>query len=379
MTAQQLLANPPADADVVVSAPGRANLIGEYTDINDGFVLPVALDLRTVLAGRRIPDRLVLRSLDLPAEGVVEIDLRTGAGPGRGWGRYAQAVVAILREAGLEMHGFDGVVASDVPIGAGLSSSAALEVAIALALLDQPLEPLRLAQLCQRAENVGVGVQSGIMDQLSSAASRADCALFLDCRDLRTEHVPMPPDVVVLVVDCGVSRSLSSTAYNERRTQCAQAAADLGVHGLRDATAEALDARWSVMDDVVRRRARHVLTENKRVIAMADALRSNDIGDIGALMAASHASLASDFEVSIPELDLLVATAVATPGVLGSRLTGAGFGGCTVSLVNAAQAHDIRDDICTRYARESGLTPRAWVSPAAAGASVAVGSHRPAA
>ena len=368
--AQQLLSDPPADADVLVRAPGRANLIGEYTDVNEGWVLPVALELATVLAGRTGGSVLRLRSLDLPDEGTVEIDLATGSGPSQGWGRYATAVVEVLREQGRAVRGFDGVLASDVPIGAGLSSSAALEVAVALAVLDEPVDPLALAQLCQRAENVGVGVQSGLMDQLASTGSKAGTALLLDTRALTTDHVPMPEGLGVLVVDSAVSRDLSSSAYNERRAQCEQAAADLGVRSLRDATVEALEERWSSMDYVVRRRARHVITENARVLELADVLRSGDRAPLGALLAGSHESLRADFEVSTPELDQLVASALATPGVVASRMTGAGFGGCTVSLVELEGAEQVRDEVCRRYAEASGLQPRAWVSAAADGARV---------
>ncbi len=370
MTAQELLDAPPDGADVVVQAPGRANLIGEYTDVNEGWVLPLALELRTVLAGRSGGDRLVLTSHDLPEEGAVTIDLSTGAGPDSGWGRYATAVVAVLRSEGLALRGFDGVLASDVPIGAGLSSSAALEVAVALAVLDEQVDPLRLAQLCQRAENEGVGVQSGLMDQLASTGSHEGAALLLDCRSLDVEHVPLPAGLGVLVVDSAVSRDLSSSAYNDRRAECDRAAADLGVRSLRDATLEGLQERWSVMDDVVRRRARHVISENARVLELADALRRGDPAPLGALLAASHESLRADFEVSTPELDLLVATAVATPGVVGSRMTGAGFGGCTVSLVDLDVAEQVRDEVCRRYAEASGRTPRGWVSRATAGAGV---------
>jgi galactokinase len=369
-TAQRLLAAPPPDADVLVRAPGRANLIGEYTDVNEGWVLPVALELATVVAGRAGGSVLRLRSLDLPDEGTVEIDLATGGGPSSGWGRYATAVVEVLREQGRAVRGLDGVLASDVPIGAGLSSSAALEVAVALAVLDEPVDPLALAQLCQRAENVGVGVQSGLMDQLASTGSQAGTALLLDCRELTTDHVPLPEGLGVLVVDSAVSRDLSSSAYNERRAQCEQAAADLGVRSLRDATMEALEERWASMDDVVRRRARHVVTENARVRELADVLRAGDRGPLGGLLAASHESLVKDFEVSTAELDLLVASAVATPGVVGSRMTGAGFGGCTVSLVEVEGAEQVRDEVCRRYAEASGRQPRAWVSRAADGASV---------
>ena len=370
MTARAWLADPPADADVVTSAPGRANLIGEYTDICEGWVLPVALDLRTALLGRRIADRLVVRSLDRPEDGVVEVDLRSGAGPDRGWGRYATAVVGVLRDAGLRLHGFDGMLVSDVPIGAGLSSSAALEVAVALAVLAEPVEQLRLALLCQRAENEGVGVQSGIMDQLASAAAEDGSALLIDCRELSMQHVALPVGLAVLVIDSGVSRDLTSSAYNDRRAECAAAAKALGVDVLRDASSELLAARGAELPDVLLRRARHVVTENERVLATAQALRDNDVDVLRPLLEASHRSLAEDFEVSTPELDLLVSIAGETAGVRASRMTGAGFGGCTVSLVDAAAAEACRDEICARYEARSGRHPRAWVSGAAGGARV---------
>lgn len=356
--------------DVLVRAPGRANLIGEHTDADEGYVLPVALDLATVVSGRRAADRLVLRSLDLPADGVVEVDLRTGQGPTVGWGRYVTAVVGVLRDSGLALHGVDGVVASDVPLGAGLSSSAALEVAIALALLVEPIAPARLARLCQRAENAGVGVQSGIMDQFASAGAQAGSALFLDCRSLRTEQVPVPADLLVLVVDSAVSRSLTSSAYNERRQQCALAARGLGVRVLRDATLELLDDRWGSLDDVIRRRARHVVTENARVLTAVRALRDDDRATLRATFAASQDSLAHDFEVSVPELDLLVQLAGDTAGVVASRMTGAGFGGCTVSLVERNHAEAARDALVAAYVWATGLAARSWLCTPSAGASV---------
>lgn len=370
MTARRLLAEPPAGTTVLVSAPGRANLIGEYTDINEGYVLPVGLDLRTVLAGSRTSGRLVLRSLDLPGDGVVEMDLQDGSGPTTGWGRYATAVVAEIRRAGLAMHGFTGVLASDVPMAAGLSSSAALEVALALALLAEPVDPGALAQLCRRAENDGVGVQSGIMDQLCSVAAERGCALLLDCRDLSMLQVPLPPGLAVLVVDCDVRRELSTSAYNDRRAECARAAVQLGVDSLRDVTADELDDKASLLDDVTLRRARHVVTENARVVEVVDALHTGDLAALGHLFEQSHRSLADDFEVSIRELDLLAEVTRATPGVHASRLTGAGFGGCTVSLVDAATAGSVRDEVLARYAAASGRTSRGWVSRAADGARV---------
>jgi galactokinase len=353
------------DAEQAFRAPGRANLIGEHTDYNDGFVLPVALELATYVAGARREGVVSLRSLD--ERGEVEVDARTGEGAADGWGRYVAAVVRALLDEGAEVSGFDGVVASDVPIGAGLSSSAALEVAVASATAGSPLEPARLASVCRRAENVYVGTQSGIMDQLASAAGRAGHALLLDCRDVTIRPVPLPDGVAVLVVDSGVRRSLTDSSYNERAAECAAAAAAIGVSSLRDTSLERLEQARE-LDDVLARRARHVVTENARVLAAADALASGRVGELGPLFRASHESLARDYEVSTPELDALVAIAEQTDGVIAARLTGAGFGGCTVNLVRTDAAHEAGDAIVERYERETGCDSRFWVSGAADGA-----------
>jgi len=366
--ARRMLIDPPPGTDVLTSAPGRANLIGEYTDVNEGFVLPVALELRTVVAGRRGGRRLVVSSKELAGEPPVVVDVDTGDGPERGWGRYATAVVRTLRQAGLAMDGVEGLVSSDVPLGAGLSSSAALEVALALALLREAVDPLPLARLCQRAENEGVGVQSGLMDQFASTGARQGTALLLDCRDDAAEHVPIDPGLVVLVIDSGVPRELSASAYNDRRQECARAAHALGAPSLREVDVATLERVWDDLDDVARRRARHVVTENARVLATARALRTGDDDAVGAAMTASHDSLAGDFEVSTPELDLLVALTRQQPGVVGSRLTGAGFGGCSVSLVRRERAEPVLAAVLAAYAERSGHRPRGWISRPAGGA-----------
>ncbi|HEX2051999.1 MAG TPA: galactokinase [Actinomycetota bacterium] len=347
-------------------APGRANLIGEHTDYNDGLVLPVALDMATCVAGTPGGDVVRLRSLEEPGD--VVVDVATGRGPERGWGRYARAVVRALRDDGVAVRGFDGVVASDVPVGSGLSSSAALEVALAHALADDPLDPLRIATICRRAENVYVGVECGIMDQLASAAGVEGHALLIDCRTNEVEPVPLPPAVRVLLVDSGTARGLSDGEYNARRAQCERAAAALGVRSLRDATPAGLDARRGDMDEGDYRRARHVVTENERVRAAAAALRAGRLDALGDLFDAAHRSLAADFDVSLPELDALVEAAAGTPGVLGARLTGAGFGGCTVNLVDAAAAEDAAAAVLDAYEAATGRRTRAWLSGAATGA-----------
>jgi galactokinase len=334
-----------AGAEQAFRAPGRANLIGEHTDYNDGFVLPAALELATYVVGRPRDDGVVsLRSI----EGEIE--------------PYVAAVVNALRDDGIDVGGFEGVVASDIPIGAGLSSSAALEVALACTLAGSALEPTRLAAVCHRAENVYLGTESGIMDQLTSAAGRAGHALLIDCRDLSVQPIALTPDVSLLVVDSGVRRELAASAYNERVAECRAAAEVLGVPSLRDATA--LDG----LSGVLLRRARHVVTENERVLAAAEALGAGRLEELGPLFSASHTSLAVDFEVSTPELDALVAIAGETDGVIAARLTGAGFGGCTVNLVRARGADAVGRDVVARYARETGIQTRFWLSKPAAGA-----------
>jgi galactokinase len=354
------------DPELAFRAPGRANLIGEHTDYNDGFVLPVALELATYVAGRRRDGVVSLRSLDEP--GRVAIDVRTGEGNARGWGRYVAAVVRALLDDGVAVDGFDGVVASDVPIGAGLSSSAALELAVAHAVTAAPADPTRLALACHRAENVHVGTRCGVMDQLASAAGRAGYALLVDCRDVTVEPIPVPPETSVLIVDSGLRRELAQSAYNERVAECAAAADALGVTSLRDATRADLERPSRSLDPTLRRRARHVVDENARVLAAAEALRAGRLDDLGALFRASHESLARDYEVSTPELDLLVAIAGTTDGVLAARLTGAGFGGCTVNLVRTDAAEAAGRAIVERYRERTNRDARHWVSRPAAGA-----------
>ena len=358
----RLAAALPPEAELLARSPGRANLIGEHTDYNGGFVLPVALDMQTVIGGIR-QDVLRLRSLEEP--GTVEVDLADGSGPTTGWGRYVTAVVRVLLEDGLRLRGLDGVIASDVPVGTGLSSSAAIEVAVALAVLDEPIDAVRLARLCQRAENVHVGVRSGIMDQLASAASHAGHALFIDCRSLEIRDVPVPDALRVLVVDSGQKRELASGEYNRRRDECEEAARLLGVGSLRDVDDASL---VEGLPEPFRSRARHVVTENQRTLATVDALAADDRTALRRLFADSHRSLATDFAVSTPDLDTLVHVAMATEGVVASRMTGAGFGGCTVSLVGADAATAAAARVAESYAARTGRAPRWWVSRAAAGA-----------
>jgi galactokinase len=358
----------PADAQVVSQAPGRANLIGEHTDYNEGLVLPAALELRVVIGGRRAK-RIRLRSA---ARGTtVEVDPESGDGPARGWGRYVGAVVRSLRDAHVAVRGIDGVVASDVPLGTGLSSSAALEVAVALAIADEPIGAVELARICRHAENRYVGVQSGIMDPLVSAAGVAGAALLIDCRSLAIRPVALPGDLCLMVIDSGERRELRSAGYNDRRRECEEAARLLGVRSLRDVSPD--DVARAGLPEPIASRARHVVTENERVTATAAALEADDRGRIGELFAASHASLATDFAVSTPALDALVEIAAGTAGVVAARMTGGGFGGCTVNLVQADAAESALRDIANAYERRTGARARGWISRPSAGALSASG------
>jgi len=336
-------------------APGRVNLIGEHTDYNDGFVLPLAIDLECVVRARPRDDGAV-RAVSANAEGEVEAGLE-----GPDWGRYVSAVAAVLDERGRPAIGADLEIDSTVPVGAGLSSSAALEVAVALALCDVAsftLPPLELARSCREAEQRASGVPCGIMDQLASISGRAGCALLIDCRSLEVEPIPLPDGVAVVVVHSGLPRVVADSAYAERRAECERVAATLGLPALRDATLE------QVADEP---RARYVVSENARVLAAAEALRAGDVDALGPLLSTSHAGLRDDFEVSTPELDLLVAE-LERAGALGARLTGAGFGGCVVALASADDAPRVSSEAAGRYAAQTGLNPIAHLCRAVDGA-----------
>lgn len=302
-------------------APGRVNLIGDHTDHAGGLVLPMAVDLGTTVTGTPGGDAVVLRSSWAAETCTLPLDLGDPASMEPSWCRYVAGVIAELRPD----TGFTGEVDTTLPVGAGLSSSAALEVSAALALGFQG-SPSELARLAQRAEQRASGVPCGIMDQLSSASGVAGAVLLIDCHDLHTEVVHLPPDLEVVVVDSGQRRALAASAYGERRRACEEAAAMIGP--LRAATLADVAA---IPDAVLRRRARHVVTESARVAAAVEALRAGDAAALGGLMKDSHASLRDDFDVSTPALDELVQRLETIPGVHGARLTGAGFGGCVVA------------------------------------------------
>jgi galactokinase len=376
-----------ANPTLLVRAPGRVNLIGEHTDYNDGWVLPMAIDRDVSIALRARPDaRVLVHSLEFDQDAAFDLSAlartpsparvlaRPPGGAGPGWEAYVEGVGWALEQAGIGVTGWEGVLAGDVPLGAGLSSSAAVEMAVLeafVAVAGVSFTALDAARLCRRVENEWVGVSSGIMDPLSVAAGRRDHALLIDCRSLDVQPVPLPPEAAILVLDTGTRRGLVDSAYNERRRQCEAAARFFGVPALRDVDASMLAARGHDLDPVILRRARHVVTENRRTLEAAGALRAGDLRRFGRLMDASHASLRDDFEVTGEVLDAMVATARSLPGCLGARMTGAGFGGCAIALVAAAAAERFAGDVARRYRDATGVEARAYRCRAADGAGVA--------
>jgi galactokinase len=359
----------------VVHAPGRVNLIGEHTDYNDGYVLPAAIDLGITIAFVPTADRQAV--LTLASDGATDVVDLDDPGPRRKrWIDYVAGTAWAMTEAGLPTQGFRGLLASDLPAGAGLSSSAALELASAWALAggDPPApDPMTTARIAQRAENAYVGVQSGLMDQFAAACGVADHALLLDCRSLAYRTIALPPGTRLVICHSGMPRGLADSAYNERRAECDRAIATLhtldpAVGSLRDVTPELLAAGRDRLDDVARRRATHVVGENARVLATVQALAEGDLAAVGTAFAASHASLRDDYEVSSPALDALVDIATHVPDVVGARLTGAGFGGCTVNLVQDDAVEPLRAAVLAEYPGRTGLTPTVLEVRAADGA-----------
>jgi galactokinase len=358
-------------ARLLARAPGRVNLLGEHTDYNDGFVLPMAIDRSAFIALRPRSDRrVVLHSLDFDESN--EFDL-SSLEKGKGWAEYVKGTAWALQDAGLTLRGFDGVIAGDVPIGAGLSSSAALEVAAARAfqaVSDATWDPVASAKWAQRAENKWVGVNCGIMDQLISAAGQDGHALLIDCRDLSLRAVPLPPKTVVVILDTATRRGLQDSAYNERRSQCEKAAKLLGKKSLRDVSKAELTRRWDSLPEVTRRRAHHVVTENARVLSAVKATEKKDAATFGKRMYESHRSLQKDYEVSSEALDAMVVAARKAPGVFGARMTGAGFGGCAVALVDEKKAARFVAATEKAYRAETNLEPAIYVCRPSPGAEV---------
>ena len=356
---------------IVSSAPGRVNLIGEHTDYNDGFVFPMALPFSTVIAAASAPEESVVR-LSSEGFGTVEFDPMNPLDGPADWSIHLRGVHALLAAEGVRVGPWRGSIASDIPLGASLSSSAALEVAcigavLRLAHVDSGWSRERRAQLGQRVENEVVGLPSGIMDQLISATARAGHASLIDCRTFEAAHHPVPTDCVVVVMDTATRRELVESEYAARRADCEGAARAIGVDALRDASTTQVAA---LADDRLRRRARHVVTENQRTLAAADAMAADDSGRLGELMAASHASLRDDYEVSGPQLDAIVDTALDAPGCLGARMTGGGFAGCAVALVEASRAAEFERAVSSRYTAATGREPVLWPVTPGPGAQV---------
>ncbi len=356
-------------------APGRVNLIGEHTDYNDGFVLPAALDLATYVAIAPRRDSLIrVHSVNLDAD--LSFDLAAPQRPSHDWTDYIRGVAVELSRSGYQLRGADLAVLGTFSMGSGLSASAALEVAFGFAMLsvsEVRIDRLALAKICQRAENEFVGMRCGIMDQFISCHGVEGAALLLDCRSLDARAIPIDASVRIVVCNTMVHHELASSAFNQRRSDCEEAvrllAPELGaIQSLRDVTPARLEAHRAALPDLIFRRARHVVSENRRVIDAVAALEQSDFAEAGRLMNASHQSLRDDYEVSCKELDLMVELARQAPGVHGARMTGGGFGGCTVSLVDAGAAEAFADSVGPAYREATGLTPTIFSCYPGAGA-----------
>ncbi|TCL61452.1 galactokinase [Hydrogenispora ethanolica] len=370
----------PGEPLILGRAPGRVNLIGEHTDYNDGFVFPMALDFEIVVAGRRRADRTVrLLAVDLREK--VEFSLAEPIvfDEHFGWSNYLRGVLKLLQQSGAELPGMELAFAGDVPLGSGLSSSAALEVATAIVVQRMTgfgIERPALAKLCQRAENEFVGMNCGIMDQFISMMGEQDHALFLDCRSLEYRQIPLELGAYRIVVcHSGVKHSLVESEYNRRRQECEAGVRVLAAHfpeikALRDARPEQLVACQNELDPVVYRRCRHVISEDARVLESIQALNHGDLVRFGQMMNESHDSLRDLYEVSCSEIDLLVELARQVPGVLGARITGGGFGGCTVNLVAEEAVDRFTERICRLYREKTGIDARIFISKAADGAQI---------
>jgi galactokinase len=360
----------------IFRAPGRVNLIGEHTDYNDGFVMPAAIEFYTSVALGKRNDRLLQVYSEQFAE-KVEISLDTLAGPPRRhWSDFIRGVAAVLEASGNRLSGANLSIDGQVPLGAGLSSSASLEVSTALALMaasDFNLPAVELAKLCQRAEHEYVGTRCGIMDQFIAVFGRSGHALMLDCRSLQYELLPIPPDVRLVICNTTVKHDLAAGEYNRRRADCETGVRAMQQHlpnvlALRDVTFSQLETYRNELPDRVYRRCRHVIRENERVLTASGALRSGNLARFGQLMYESHNCLRDDYQVSCRELDLLVELASACDGVLGARMTGGGFGGCTINLVRADAVDRFQHRVQQAHRGAMGHMPETYVCSAAQGA-----------
>ena len=363
-------------APTVSCAPGRVNLIGEHTDYNDGFVMPAALEFATLTAAARRPDRR-LRVYSMMMDEIREFDLQSPPGdPIGGWSDYVVGVALMLEKSGLRLSGADLVVWSDVPIGAGLSSSAALEVSCAHALLTEsglPFDPIEIAQLCQRAENDFVGMRCGVMDQYISCCGVAGHALLIDCRSLESRNVAIAPSLRLLIANSRVRHQHAGGKYNLRREACEEGVRLLSrylgpIHALRDVKPQQLESKRRKLPELIYRRCRHIVTENARVLEAERALEAGDFVACGRAMNASHISMRDDFEITCPEVDMLAGLAQTVKGVYGSRMTGGGFGGCTISLIEASAVDKASQILTDCYRIGMGRDVAIYVSAPSDGA-----------
>ncbi|AWB67433.1 galactokinase [Saccharobesus litoralis] len=359
----------------IIQAPGRVNLIGEHTDYNDGFVLPSAINFQCIVAAKPREDKTIrVVSVDYACE-QDSFEISADIEPcDKGWANYIRGVVKHLVLRGYEFNGADIAVGGNVPQGAGLSSSAALEVVIGQTfkeLYNLAISQPEIALNGQEAENKFVGCNCGIMDQLISAEAKKDHALLIDCRSLETKPVSLPEGMSIVIVNSNKKRGLVDSEYNTRREQCEAAADFFGVKALRDVTIEQFEARKAELDPVTAQRAKHVITENDRTVAAAEAMQNNDITTLQALMAASHASMRDDFEITVSEIDTLVDIIKAQIGEQGGvRMTGGGFGGCVVSIVPDALVDKVIAEVKVQYPEKTGLEPSIFVCSAEEGASL---------
>lgn len=358
----------------VARAPGRVNLIGEHTDYNEGFVFPMAInrEIRIVFSPRE-DNRIKIHSINFDNMQEFSLDNLSKNNEAH-WIDYIQGVAWVLQKhyPNLHLKGFNGVLEGDVPRGAGLSSSAALEVLITrvFATINHiSWEGKSMARVAQQAENQWVGMQCGIMDQLASACGKANHALLIDCRDLSIQPILLPKDIAIVIMDTKTRRGLVGSAYNDRRAQCEEAAKFFGVNFLRDVSLERFEKEKHGLSTICQKRAKHIITENIRTLQMAEALKNNDLIQVGELLYEGHKSLKNDFEVSCENLDIMVNCANKHAGCFGARMTGGGFGGCAVAVVKADMAESFKKQVVQEYEYETKLTPSLYITQATEGAS----------
>ncbi len=366
-----------APPEFIVRAPGRVNLIGEHTDYNDGFCLPMAIDRAMWIALRpRKDNKVIVHSLDL-AESIT-FDLQHLQRGEESWHKYIEGVAWALQQNDYPLSGWEGVMSGDIPIGSGLSSSAALELAVARAFAATSSfawDAVRMAQIGQQTENQWLNLQTGIMDQLISATGVVGHAMLMDCRSLSLQPVPLPKETAVVVMDTKTPRGLVNSAYNERRAECEKAAKLLGVSALRDIDRAEFERQSAKLDPIIRQRARHVISENERTLFAAKVMQAGDAAQLGELMNASHESLRYDYEVTCSTLDTMVDIARQQKGCLGARMTGGGFGGCAIALVNKQDVDAFLSNVFNEYEERTELRSDIYVCLPSTGASLMRGNQ----